>query len=216
MWRSGKRERRHRTQVGKGVRRRRGKWVPGLRTPLISARLQFLVLNPEWVVPSSIRREYRWKIKRDPDYLIKHGFEMRGSTMVMKSGPGNLLGRVKFLFTNPHLVYLHDTPSQWAFHRTRRTLSHGCVRVQHAEELARYLLTHERGRRYTTRRWDEYMKRVTNKWKYLRKPIAIHVVYWTAEVTRKGAVRFLPDVYGHDTADLKQWQAADTARLTGL
>lgn len=219
VWQDGAVVRSHKIQVGKGWRRRARRWVPGHRTPLLTDRLRFVVLNPEWVVPSSIRREYRWKIKRDPDYLRKHGFEMRVSpggatTLVMKAGGGNLLGRVKFLFPNPYLVYLHDTPTQWAFHKTRRTMSHGCVRVQHAQDLARYLLSLGRTRRYTNRSWDKLMKRVTNKWKPIRAEVTIQLVYWTADVAAGGRVRFYPDVYRLNGADFRAWREADLRRLT--
>ena len=220
VWRDAKLVRSHRVQVGRGIKRRGRRWVPGSWTPQIGSQLKFLVLNPEWVVPSSIRREYRPKIKRDPDYLAKHGFEerttARGTTLVMRAGAGNLLGRVKFLFANDHLVYLHDTPSQWQFSRPRRTTSHGCVRVQHAEELARYLLKIDRPEGFTTRSWGKLMARVSNKWKPLRSVIRIELVYWTADVTATGQVRLYPDVYHFDEPDRRRWQAADAARLQGL
>ncbi|MCO4761448.1 MAG: L,D-transpeptidase family protein [Myxococcales bacterium] len=220
VWRDGKLMRQHRTQVGKGIKRRRGRWVPGLKTPLISSRLRYLVLNPEWVVPTSIRREYRYKVKRDPDYFAKHGFEQRtskaGTTLVMKAGAGNLLGRVKFLFPNQHLVYLHDTPSQWAFQRPRRTTSHGCVRVQDADKLAQYLLKQPHKRAITEKKWDKMMKRYINKWKPLRRKVDVHLVYWTADVGANGRVRFYPDVYHNDSPDRARWAAADRARLEGL
>ena len=57
-----------------------------------------------------------------------------------KPGAGNALGHVKFLFPNPHDVYLHDTPADALFFREGRALSHGCIRLEMPEELARYML----------------------------------------------------------------------------
>ncbi len=220
VWRAGQHVRTHRTQVGRGVKRVRRGWIAGNRTPLLSMRLRFLVLNPEWVVPTSIRREYRWKIRKDPEFLAKNGFEMRkakggGERMVMLSGEKNLLGRVKFLFPNPHLVYLHDTPSKRSFSLTRRTRSHGCVRVEHAEDLARYLLEQDGHRKFNTRRWAKLMDRSVNKWKPLRKHVGIHLTYWTADTTAAGAPRYFPDVYRFDPRDRARVEAVDRARLAG-
>ena len=39
-------------------------------------------------------------ITRNFPYLIRQ-----------EPGPENALGRIKFMFPNKHLVYLHDTPS---------------------------------------------------------------------------------------------------------
>lgn len=224
VWREGKLARSHKTQVGKGSRRvrRAGRLVriPALRTPLMSTRLRYLVLNPEWNVPSSIRREYRHKVKKDPDWFEKNGFEQRvssngGESLVMKSGPQNLLGVVKFLFPNQHLVYLHDTPSQAAFNLPVRLRSHGCVRVQDAPELARDLLSADRGRRVTDRQWRKLMDGAVDKWISLRRPPAIHLVYWTADANDQGRVRFYPDPYDYDGHDQAIAQQVALARLDG-
>ena len=57
-----------------------------------------------------------------------------------KPGGQNALGHVKFLFPNPYDVYLHDTPADALFARQGRALSHGCVRLEQPDALARYLL----------------------------------------------------------------------------
>ena len=225
VWRDGKLARSHKTQVGKGSRRvrRNGRLVriAGMRTPLMSTKLRYLVLNPEWVVPSSIRREYRRKVRDDPNWFANNGFEQRtssngGESLVMKSGPKNLLGVVKFMFPNQHLVYLHDTSSQAAFRLPVRLKSHGCVRVQDAPELARDLLGYDRGRRVTDRQWSELMEGAVDKWISLRRPPDIHLVYWTADVSQQGKVRFYPDPYGYDDLDEATAQQVAMARFDGL
>lgn len=210
VYREGKLARSHLTQVGKGTKkvRRKGRWlwVPGHRTPLMSTKLRNLVLNPEWVVPSSIKREFRFKVARDPQWYAKNGFEVRiasngGEALVMKSGPENLLGVVKFLFPNTHLVYLHDTPAKRYFKDPRRLKSHGCVRVQDAEGLARYLLAQDRGAPISDKKWEKMLEKYHNQWMGLSEPLDIHLAYWTADVSNEGKVRFYPDVYRFDEAD---------------
>ena len=41
-------------------------------------------------------------------------------TVKQDNKTGNSLGRIIFRFPNPHSVYLHDTPSRWAFTRNNR------------------------------------------------------------------------------------------------
>ena len=61
-------------------------------------------------------------------------------TLRQPPGADNALGRVKFLFPNPHSIYLHDTPSQELFEAERRMFSSGCIRVERPLELAERLL----------------------------------------------------------------------------
>lgn len=201
LWRS------HATQVGKASRK--------TRTPLLQADLRYLVLNPEWIVPTSIQREIRRKVAKDPDYLRKHGYrEYPGGKMVMGAGAENLLGAVKFLFPNEHLVYLHDTPNQWAFRLPKRLQSHGCVRVQDALELARALLEEDETEDapLTDRRWKKMRAEAEDKWLALKHPFRMNLVYWTADAVplSTGAVeiRFYPDVYRYDARDRKQTEQA--------
>jgi murein L,D-transpeptidase YcbB/YkuD len=112
-----------------------------------------------------------------------------------RPGPGNALGRVKFLLPNPHSVYLHDTPTRSAFERDRRDLSHGCVRVADPNALARWALRDVPG-------WndDKVAKALAGDATLsveLPSPIRVVLVYHTTVVDENG-VRFLPDVYGHD------------------
>ena len=81
-------------------------------TPMFNALMTYVVINPYWNVPPSITRsEILPKIKADPDYLAKNHMEMSGATVRQLPGPWNSLGRFKFMFPNPHNVYLHDTPA---------------------------------------------------------------------------------------------------------
>jgi len=55
-------------------------------------------------------------------------------------GPANSLGRFKFDLPDGDGIYLHDTPKKELFAQDQRNLSHGCVRLEDAERLARWLL----------------------------------------------------------------------------
>ena len=56
--------------------------------------------------------------------------------VVQDAGPENPLGHIKLMCPNEYDVYLHDTPQHSRFSVAVRNYSHGCVRVEHAVELA--------------------------------------------------------------------------------
>jgi L,D-transpeptidase YcbB len=122
--------------------------------------------------------------------------ELRQLAFRQRPGPSNALGHVKFLFPNPHNVYLHDTPADSLFARPRRAYSHGCVRVEEPEALARYILrdraewTDERILRAMRSGEEEHVK--------LDKAIPVHIVYFTAWVDDKAGLHFQPDIYKYD------------------
>src|SRR5206468_7398643 len=107
---------------------------------------------------------------------------------------------------NPFDVYLHDTPSDGLFARPGRALSHGCVRIEEPEALARYVL---RGRP----EWDEprilqAMNRGVEKPVKLEQSIPVHIVYFTTAVDDAGGLHFYPDVYGYDSRQAEARHAA--------
>ena len=57
-----------------------------------------------------------------------------------RPGPANSLGSYKFDVPNSDGIYLHDTPKKELFAQDQRNLSHGCVRLEDAQRLARWLL----------------------------------------------------------------------------
>jgi murein L,D-transpeptidase YcbB/YkuD len=57
-----------------------------------------------------------------------------------RPGPANSLGNYKFELPNGDGIYLHDTPKKELFAQDARNLSHGCVRLEDAQRLARWLL----------------------------------------------------------------------------
>ncbi len=153
------------------------------QTPAFSDTLETVVFNPTWTVPASIQRE-------------SYGY-VRGS-VVRPPGPGNAMGRVKFLFPNDHAVYVHDTPTKWAFGVDDRARSHGCVRAGDPEALARELLTRTNGMTADEvaaifrGRWSP------TRWVQVERPVPVHLVYFTAEVDARGRILVHEDVYRRD------------------
>ncbi|HEX3677152.1 MAG TPA: L,D-transpeptidase family protein, partial [Sphingomicrobium sp.] len=103
-------------------------------------------------------------------------------------GPANSMGRVKFGFPNAWDIYLHDTPVKDLFAQDDRDLSHGCIRLQDAERLARWMLGHDP--RAVS---NEPEQNVT-----LPTPVPIYVTYLTAQV-HDGQLSYVDDIYGRDS-----------------
>ena len=196
--------------------------TPANKTPVFSSAMTTVVFSPYWNIPDSIvEGETAPAVARDPAYLARNNIEIldvskSGTAPVdyssvdwddadqlkhlafrQRPGPGNALGHVKFLFPNDYDVYLHDTPADKLFARVGRAFSHGCVRVEEPEALAKYILGG-----YSE--WDdarilEAMHSGVEKHVKLKEPIPVHIVYFTAWVDDKGGLHFQPDVYGYDT-----------------
>jgi murein L,D-transpeptidase YcbB/YkuD len=114
------------------------------------------------------------------------------------TGPKNSLGLVKFIFPNSYNVYMHDTPAQEFFAKSRRDFSHGCIRLEKPADLAVWVLRDNPG-------WDMARVRAAmngspNQQVNLAKPIPVLIVYGTAIVNEDGLVHFYDDIYGHDAA----------------
>ena len=176
-------------------------------TPVFGEQMTHVVFSPHWNVPPNIlETEILPAVRRNPRYLARNNMEMyraeSGELAVrQRPGPRNSLGLVKFLFPNPFHVYLHDTPADDLFARSRRAFSHGCVRLEKPEELARFVL---RG----SSEWDDAaiaaaMRSGRERFVSLEQPIPVTIGYFTTWVDRDGSVRFGPDVYRHDVAQAR-------------
>jgi murein L,D-transpeptidase YcbB/YkuD len=192
---------------------------PDWPTPLFSSMVTKLVFGPRWVIPRSIAvSEILPLARRDPRYFgrtrtrvfepaVRGGIEVDPATIdwnaipargfsyqfVQEPGPENPLGGVKLTFQSPYGVFLHDTPARGLFSRTRRTLSHGCVRVEHIERLVEYLLPD-----WPLDSVRRAMREGRNASVAVPFPIPLHVVYRTAWVESDGLVAFRDDVYRLD------------------
>lgn len=166
-------------------------------TPIFDDRIRYVELNPFWYVPDSITPELLQKEAARPGYLSEHGYVWRdgGSRLVQKPGPENALGYYKFLFPNRHAVYLHDTAQRGLFSRSARSLSHGCVRVEKASELAQALLAPMGWgpERIAQTIADGKTRRIE-----LTRTVPVFLDYRTAYVDDDGELQLRGDLYGHD------------------
>lgn len=166
------------------------------KTPLFSSAVHSVVFNPPWNVPASIaRNEILPRARRDPGYLARNRFSYVNGQLQQAPGPGNALGRVKLDFDSPFGVYLHDTPAKAAFAQTRRTLSHGCMRMEKPTELAALLLAPQG---WSAGEVEAAIAAGSTRRVRLSTQTPIFVVYQTAWVEADGRVAFRPDVYGWD------------------
>jgi murein L,D-transpeptidase YcbB/YkuD len=125
--------------------------------------------------------------------------EVQGSHFTFRlrqdPGPSNALGRVKFIFPNPFQVFVHDTPAQQLFAKSRRSSSSGCIRIESPIELAEYLLQDNPN-------WDRQRLLETLESGEMKavpvSQIPVHIVYFTAWVDVDGTIEFREDIYGRD------------------
>lgn len=139
-------------------------------TPMMASMIYYTTFNPYWNVPDEMVRERIAPnvLNLGKGYLREKGYEVvlnwaedapvlspdsvdwkavaAGRAMVrvrQKPGPANSMGKMKFPFPNGDAIYLHDTPLKQLFEADQRALSAGCVRLEDAERLARWLLGRE-------------------------------------------------------------------------
>lgn len=165
----------------------------GDETPIVSSAIDSIVLDPPWYVPNDIA--HREIVPKGAAYMRSRHFVWRGGRLIQLPGPKTALGLVKFDFPNPYAVYLHDTPSKASFSLAQRTASHGCVRLQHAVELARTVAAQEPG--LSAERVDKILASGKTVRLTLAQPIPVRLMYLTA-VPKDGTIAYLPDVYGWD------------------
>jgi murein L,D-transpeptidase YcbB/YkuD len=204
------------------------------QTPLFKSTVDRIVFNPDWTIPPGIlNRTVIPNLKKDPGYLDQKGYWLltldgrrvdpktidwksrKGFPYIVRQppGPDNALGQVKFMFPNPHHVFLHDTNHRELFDRTSRTFSAGCIRLQDPFDLAQRLLDGQDD-------WDrERIDRTIASGKTvtvnLKKPLRIVIAYATAAIM-DGRVTFRPDVYKRDAAVLRALDGPFTLRKQDL
>ena len=209
------------------------------KTPLLWSEVKYMQVNPDWIVPRNIIKADFLRHAGDSSYFARNRYyivdkttgdtlnpadvlasEMKESYIRIgqKSGEGNSLGRIVFRFENDFGIYLHDTNNRKAFDRERRTLSHGCIRVQKPFELACFLLPEisewqmeclrlsmdiepitERGKKYLKEHCDDERPFRLIKYKDVSPRIPVYIVYYTAFPNPEtGILEFWPDLYGYD------------------
>jgi murein L,D-transpeptidase YcbB/YkuD len=163
-------------------------------------------------VPATIaNKELFPKERRHPGYFARNDF-IKGPSkevpLIQQAGPKSALGQVKFEFDNAYGVYLHDTPAKQAFNLDEREVSHGCVRLERALDLAKVLLDGVKG--YSPEEIDQLVMTDETKYVAAPKPVAVMLLYWTAYV-QNGQVFFGPDAYGWDPMLMRLLDAAPSS-----
>jgi murein L,D-transpeptidase YcbB/YkuD len=169
----------------------------GSPTPVFSARVTGVILNPWWEIPSSIVAESVGALVRNkPAEASRRGYVVQGDRYRQRPGSTNALGRMKLVMPNTYSVYLHDTPSQSLFERDVRAFSHGCVRVGDALGLATTLLSADPA--WNRKRVDAAVAKGLTMKVDLPHPVPVYVTYFTAEPDDNGGIRYFPDIYKRD------------------
>jgi L,D-transpeptidase YcbB len=168
---------------------------PETPTPIFSAVMRYILINPSWQVPDSIiQKEMLPKL----NYLSRHGYEVKtvGGRLTVRQLPGdsNALGHMAFMFPNDHSIYLHDTPSRELFDEETRAFSHGCVRVEDPLSLAELVLGGE-AKGWTERRIEAAIGG-PERTVFLPEPLPVHIEYFTEFTDETGELQERPDVYG--------------------
>jgi murein L,D-transpeptidase YcbB/YkuD len=187
-------------------------------TPMMAAMIRFTALNPYWQVPADLAAERIAPnvVKEGLGYLKQHGYVLLSdwgeqaqpidpSTVDWEAvaagkvhvrlrqnpGPGNAMGRMKFMFPNPQGVYLHDTPDKQLLNEEARLFSGGCVRLEDAPRLARWLY----GRPLS------WKGAGTEQPVELTEPVPVYLAYLTA-VPNGSQIVFYKDIYGKDRSEM--------------
>lgn len=185
-------------------------------TASFSDSMTYIVLNPYWTIPRSIvNAELKLEVMSDPYHLLNNDIRVfKGNKLintlevdwkkanwdayVFRQGPNayNPMGQVKFMFPNEYDIYIHDTPARHYFTNSRRSYSHGCIRVDQPLKFAAHLLQRQ------TEPWDSSkIDKVLFSQKEtpvnLSKPIPLNIFYWTC-FNEDGEINFREDIYKWD------------------
>jgi L,D-transpeptidase YcbB len=191
---------------------------PKWPTPMLTAYIRYAALNPYWYVPSDLAGEDvgQYVLKFGLKYLDNYGYEVvddwtpnptiidpktvdwkgvvDGKVDVLirqKPGPKNFMGRMKFMFPNKFGVYLHDNPRRELFKEASRYFSGGCVRLEDAARLGRWLFGRDL----------DWQSAGTEQAVPLATPVPVYITYLTA-MPDGASVAYYDDVYNRDTPKL--------------
>ena len=197
---------------------------PELPTPMIASVMHYIVYNPYWNVPDHLVRKVTAPnvLKQGNAYLKRQGYEVMADWTVnsavvpwtdvdwkavqagkvhirvrQRPGPANSMGKLKFPFPNGQDIYLHDSPEREYFAMDKRNLSNGCVRLEDAKRLGRWLLGTEPVAPGTDAETQVQLPRGT----------PVYLTYITAQV-QNGQIAYLADPYGWDSGTHQQLASA--------
>jgi len=192
---------------------------PELQTPMMAGFVRYAILNPYWQVPDDLVKNTISAnvLDRGVGYLRTGGYQVladwrddaplvdpatvdwlavhEGRTKVhVRQLPGgsNFMGKVKFEFPNPQGIYLHDTPDKDLMNRDARQLSSGCVRMQDAAKMHRWLM----GTALPSRQRGD-----PEQIEPLPEMVPIYITYLTA-IPAGDHIAFHDDPYGRDGVQL--------------
>ncbi len=179
-------------------------------TPQLAEMVEAVIFNPTWTVPQSIVKGEGLgaKVLGNPGWAKANGY--RGTkgengwiTVVQQPGPGNSLGLMKLDMPNEHAIFLHDTPARNLFAQESRALSHGCVRVENARELAMTMsMLGNMKTKDDIPVIQSEVQTITAGGKYTRYPLTnqwpVYLTYFTMASDVDGKMRSFADIYGRD------------------
>ncbi len=201
------------------------------KTPILSGTIKYMDLNPYWIVPKSIVRKDIIAHIGDTAYFARKHFKilsrktgfvisplevteemLLGDDYIVRQENGNInsLGKIIFRFPNPYSIYLHDSNNKEAFNRSLRTVSHGCIRLEHPYELAEFLLNNgkEKETEYIRSALEdtsidenekEGTKRKVQRRCLVDPAVPLFIVYYTAfPCATNGRMQYYPDIYDYD------------------
>jgi murein L,D-transpeptidase YcbB/YkuD len=191
---------------------------PKWPTPMLTAYIRYAALNPYWYVPSDLAGEdvAQYVVKYGLKYLDEYGYEVvddwtpnptiidpktidwrgvvDGKVQVLirqKPGPKNFMGRIKFMFPNQFGVYLHDNPRRELFEKSVRYFSGGCVRLEDAWRLSKWLF-------HRDLTWEGAGPEQPVP---LEQPVPVYITYLTAMPDGQ-TIAYYDDAYGRDKAQV--------------
>ena len=191
----------YRTVVGKPGR---------TATPQLAEMVEAVIFNPTWTVPQSIVKGEGLgaKVLNNPSWARSAGYKAtKGAngwvSVVQQPGPNNSLGLMKLDMPNEHAIFLHDTPSRHLFNQDNRALSHGCIRVQGARELAMTMsMLGNMKTKDDIPAIQAEVTDITTSGKYTRYPMVnqwpVYLTYFTMAQDIDGELRTFKDIYGRD------------------
>ena len=194
---------------------------PTDQTPMLAALMRHAIVNPYWNVPADLAAERiaphvlsegmsyftfqavpgPFGLERQPQgdrprrRSIGRRSRTAGSQIRVRQlpGPDNAMGKVKFEFPNPQGIYLHDTNDPKLFDEAARLFSGGCVRLEAAQRLAKWL-------------YGKPLVAKSNKPEQkipLATPVPVYITYLTVGA-ENGRLAYRQDVYNRDPARLAE------------
>jgi murein L,D-transpeptidase YcbB/YkuD len=199
--------------------------APATETPMMAALMRYSSVNPYWNVPPELVKKLIAVrvLEQGMTYLSERGYQvldgwyensepMDPNKVDWKAvaagdleirvrqlpGGANSMGKIKFMLPNEYGIYLHDTPNKAPFEEANRWISNGCVRVEDAPRLARWL--------YGAMPQGTAADREDRV--DLAQPVPVYMTYFTVGADAKG-LSFWADPYSRDAAVLARFGSQD-------